>query len=425
MDNSRFWGRRTSHGGCARHVWALPLFFLMAGCAGAQSLTITTSPFMPTGIVGTPYSLTLTASGGVSPYSWSLTPGLRRLHHHGPHGGFLRRCGHDTPEGCYVPLAVSVNSVMSDYTTISVSASGGACGDSFGLSASDSGTLGSTGQFRLGTVLLLRIAVPGSGILDGMEAKFDRYDSAAALKMLSVGDNVRHSEIGYPPLGSCNTIAGPMDLSDANKALDGPRDVNRAIAIDSGPLYYTLSGPYGTQHVTDATSILGGGIPPFTGTYGPEYLVPGTYTLDKDGGSLNIPSFHATLVLPQMIAWTNLAGINTISRLQNLTLTWSGGDPAREFVVISGVSGNPSTGSSGAFLCTERASAGQFTVPANVLSSLPASGWGALARGTTGPFGALTVGSSAILGSTRFPAQGLDAAFFGYEMFTSSLVNFQ
>ncbi|MFN7996484.1 MAG: putative Ig domain-containing protein [Bryobacteraceae bacterium] len=41
----------------------------------AGALTITTAPTLPTATVGTPYSLTLSASGGTAPYTWSIATG--------------------------------------------------------------------------------------------------------------------------------------------------------------------------------------------------------------------------------------------------------------------------------------------------------------------------------------------------------------
>jgi len=41
----------------------------------AQALTITTAPTLPSGIIGSPYSQPLAASGGSPPYQWSITDG--------------------------------------------------------------------------------------------------------------------------------------------------------------------------------------------------------------------------------------------------------------------------------------------------------------------------------------------------------------
>ncbi|MGA8730703.1 MAG: Ig domain-containing protein, partial [Terracidiphilus sp.] len=50
------------------------LLALSAVDASAKSLSITTTS-LPSGQVGTAYSATLAATGGTSPYAWSLTSG--------------------------------------------------------------------------------------------------------------------------------------------------------------------------------------------------------------------------------------------------------------------------------------------------------------------------------------------------------------
>ncbi len=49
--------------------------FAITVAGAATSLTITTNSVLINGLVGSPYSQTLTASGGTPPYSWSITSG--------------------------------------------------------------------------------------------------------------------------------------------------------------------------------------------------------------------------------------------------------------------------------------------------------------------------------------------------------------
>ncbi|GFO56943.1 hypothetical protein GMSM_39500 [Geomonas sp. Red276] len=64
-------------------LFALLTLFILAGCGvdwfpqnttTASSLAVSTST-LPAGTVGTAYSQTLTATGGTSPYSWSIPTG--------------------------------------------------------------------------------------------------------------------------------------------------------------------------------------------------------------------------------------------------------------------------------------------------------------------------------------------------------------
>ena len=72
---------------------------------------------------------------------------------------------------------------------------------------------------------------------------------------------------------------------------------------------------------------------------------------------------------------------------------------------------DPSTGAMATFVCAERVDPGQFTIPPEILSALPAaSAW----TKDGYPAGLLSVGALPILSSVRFSAPGLEAGYFGY-----------
>jgi hypothetical protein len=61
------------------------------------------------------------------------------------------------------------------------------------------------------------------------------------------------------------------------------------------------------------------------------------------------------------------------------------------------------------FVCTEKVTAGSFTIPSFVLSALPASGTITIS-GVSGPGGFLLIGNYPL--SNTFTAAGLDIGFF-------------
>jgi len=104
-------------------------------------------------------------------------------------------------------------------------------------------------------------------------------------------------------------------------------------------------------------------------------------------------------------------------------VTWTGGNPAQEFVGIVGVSMKTAPDVGAAFLCTERAAAGSFTVPAIVLSALPASQPGG---GLTGiPTGMLMLGSAPLMEPNKFKATGLDVGYFTYTILSGKSVTYE
>jgi hypothetical protein len=125
-----------------------------------------------------------------------------------------------------------------------------------------------------------------------------------------------------------------------------------------------------------------------------QFLTPGTYTLDSPGGA-DVGQLHAAITIPADLT-------STVQQSATGTIVnWRGGDPAG-YVVVQGSAASPA-GVRTSFSCVEKASAGQFTLPPYVLSSLP---------GTPSDIVALiAAGSSA---QNRFKAPGLDLGYFSF-----------
>jgi hypothetical protein len=94
-----------------------------------------------------------------------------------------------------------------------------------------------------------------------------------------------------------------------------------------------------------------------------------------------------------------------------IRIEWSGGDPAREFVFISGASVDATMGLMRGFLCTERADAQRFDVPERIAGYLPA---GRATAGTSVPTGVISVGTLPLPETVKFSAAGLDVGYLFY-----------
>ena len=139
--------------------------------------------------------------------------------------------------------------------------------------------------------------------------------------------------------------------------------------------------------------------------------MPGLFTVDNGGGS-QVGPFQASLNFPTSLTWSNRDSIpDRIPRSEDVTVTWTGGDPDTEFVVIEGHSIHAAA-VEGSFVCTERVEAGRFTVPSVVLSSLPVTReW---FTDDESPAGSLNVGTQPTAGAARFTASGIDWGYFTY-----------
>ncbi len=323
----------------------------------------------------------------------------------------------DTPEGCYVPLVLRAGGATSNFTTISVASSGRVCQDAIGFAASDTETARTTGRLRVGSVSLSKLTVlnVATGVYDEGDSDFTRFDQASLSSRTRIGAYAL-------PYGSCTVVTSsassddPLDITENS----GSGGVNLDIG---GSL--NVSGPGGSKQIPKTESVgLGGGIPGFTGTFGAEYLTPGVYTVDNGTGNAVVGPFRATLTVPAPVTWTGHASIDTVNRAQDLTVTWSGGDDAKDYMLIQGLSTNTALGIGALFSCVERPSAGRFTIPSLVLSALPASGTMSLGTQSMST-GLLYVHSVSRREPGRFQAQGLDAGFFGYMLSNTRVVKFQ
>jgi hypothetical protein len=104
---------------------------------------------------------------------------------------------------------------------------------------------------------------------------------------------------------------------------------------------------------------------------------------------MDVGTFTGNLTVASDLVVTDApADLMSITRANGVTVHWTGGDPSG-IVTISG-SSIDLTAHGAAFVCRQNASAGQFTVPAAILTQLPAS---VAIQGFAIP-GAFSVGSS-------------------------------
>ena len=329
-------------------------------------------------------------------------------------------------EGCYVPVIVKTGTVVSNFTTMSVARTGSACSDPNGFGTAELESASRTGTGRIGTVNFSRIS--SSMSVSGMTLN-SRIDSGYAgfteyTYQQLIGSQGTTADSFLVSLGACSVMTfemrgetpGPVNpitfkMLDAGPSISvtGPKG-SKTLQKQEGAYYAQLGG--GTE-LPNIPGLPTGGIPGLP-TPEPLYLDPGSYTVSAPGGSGpdSIGNFNVQFTMPQMVTWTNESSINNVARAQDLRITWSGGDP-NSFVLISGMSMNNQVAAM--FICNERASASQFTVPSYVLSVLPASS-GQLP-------GMLTVTNASA--PTRFTAPRLDAGYITTSSGTSKSVRYQ
>ena len=293
---------------------------------------------------------------------------------------------------CTNSIQVRAGGVLSNLVTIASSTGDSCPASSGGGGGGGNGNGGTTptqeeidswisrGSYTSGTISLTRStiytttdSIGGGGATtvttttksDSFSAEFSRLGGADLGKVL-------RNEVppGYPNL---TPTPGNCVVYDVT-SLTNPYPNFTSTGLDAGP-QITSNGPNGTQLALRQSSQANGfsynaaGVPN-------TYLNAGKYTLSGPGGA-DVGAFSGTLdIVPDLVVSNNPDDFKVINRSGGVTVRWTGGEPST-VLTISGASTSvdlqTSTVSGHAFVCIQNVSAGQFTVPASVLSQLPPS----------------------------------------------------
>ncbi len=310
-------------------------------------------------------------------------------------------------QGCFVPVAVQVGGVISNFPSIPISPNGNTCSDPAGLSAAMLQQAANGQNIKVGTILLSRFTsnfknTPIGDLVVSQDAGSAFFYSFTPSQLIASRGITALNAFGSCVVWQCRGAACVPD----SQALNLTR-------LDAGSAI-TVTGPNGPKPLTKTstgayTASLGGGL------NDPNYLDPGSYAVTGPGGSA-VKAFTANLSISaspiDFQAQQNGQDLSgTISRAQDVNITWHGGGSSG-YAVIVGTSTSDATSDApqvtATFSCTEKNSVGHFTVPSWVLSALPASG--------TLSQGGLSVSNGFLLmGSypdfATFPATGLDYGF--------------
>jgi uncharacterized protein (TIGR03437 family) len=277
--------------------------------------------------------------------------------------------------GCAVPLQISVNGNLSAATSISIApdANASACAmpgyTTAQLQKLDQGGTITTGGF---SITQFTISEPSIGTVksDLIGGGFTQLNGFQLSSAASVNISVIQS-------GSCQVIhATSTGTATATGSLTH---------LDAGVV--TINGPAGSSLTNQAltktnnsysySSFEGFSIP----GYASFTLPAGSYTLNGAGGT-DVGSFNTSITLASPLTLTGDLP-STVTRSAGLTLNWTGGN-ASDLVQIIGSSGTKTgTGDNAVtntteFICVTTAGQRTFTVPATILTQLPATTSGSL-----------------------------------------------
>ena len=347
------------------------IFFYGSGLGATPSLD-ETHQLTPTDLSGS-LNISVLIGGKPAQIAWagrSIYPGVDQIN---------VTVGPGTPLGCGISLVVTINGIASNNATIPVAAPGtSSCLppsllSNSGLTQQEIDTILANGYFREGYVALTRSTSyfsykDGQGNTvrqtlraDTFSAEFNKYSGP------DLPGRVSSSGYSSPTVGDC-IVTHPGKSSPSTPDY-----------LDAGPAI-DVSGPAGTRMLSE-TALTGD---PYNyqaqvgdGTPG-NYIDPGQYTASGTGGA-DVGAFSQSWTVQPELVWTNHQAAEQVDRSQGFTVTWSGGNPNGELIIILGSGFNPVPNDSSSlagqanFECYANVLDGQFTIPSAVLSQLPAT----------------------------------------------------
>jgi len=290
-----------------------------------------------------------------------------------------------TTYGCNVAVVITTNNVVANATTIPVAQSGTTCppppntgGGGATPSQAEISQWINSGNFSYGTVNIGRSTNYGTPTT--------KSSSFTAVFGRASGLATDLQGFLQPTIGGCTILRVQGGIYP---------NVNFTY-YDAGPSV-TANGPNGSQ-VATKQAVAG------TISYNAEnlpitFITAGRYTLSGTGGA-QVGAFSGTLDVGDEIVWTNWQEATSVNRSSPLTVRWTGASTS-QYVSISGSSISLDLSYTG-FTCLANRSAGQFSIPASILSQLPAS----VSFGEFSIPGAMSI--SGTTNGTRINASGVD-----------------
>jgi uncharacterized protein (TIGR03437 family) len=247
--------------------------------------------------------------------------------------------------GCYVPVAVQIGNVVSNFVTMPSAPAGQSCPDpALPIPSLPTGNIALVRRTEIGMT---------TSTTDAGQAFFGSPQILAFPYVPPISGNPYSL-----PAGTCiGDVTFPEFIDVSVSALDA----GSAIAI---------AGPGGSQQLLESAL--------YSAQFGdgsganaqPLFLNAGAYTASAPGGTqsealANVGPFSQNFTVPQPLTWTNEGSISTVDRSAGLEVTWAGGDPNGTVQITSDLATT--------FICNAKTSDQHFAIPAFVLLSLAPS----------------------------------------------------
>ena len=214
--------------------------------------------------------------------------------------------------GCYVPVAVVVNGVVSNFGSVSISADGSTCLDPSGLPSSAISQLQNNKSLKVGFISLQKVAFNATALGTTVNVKQD----TGAAYFYNFNDQALIASRGISAIssfGSCTVLV----CTNSDTCIPNGSGLS-VPELDAGP-NITINGPSGSVTLPKSTTHNGEYHGPLGSSAvvgsGNDYLQPGDYTASGSGGA-DVGPFTANLTIGSPLTWTKAlaAALQSIAR---------------------------------------------------------------------------------------------------------------
>lgn len=306
----------------------------------------------------------------------------------------------NAPTGCYVPIQVTVNGVPSNAVTAAIDKAGAPCSDAFnpaGSAVRAGGDNGFVSATHFDYLVDIGLNPPGDVTQDALFAEL-RQDPGGATSFIP--------EYGLPAVGTCTVYSGQAFDSVNSTLIFAPQ----SRALEGGQAFQvSSSGGSASAGPVPGNSLLYGALlaedPAITGLPTSFFNFPGTFTLIIPGGA-DVQQVQVNGTTSTPFQWTNRSGLDTLTRSSGLTVTWTGGNSSTDIALVAVEANNDAANSAALALCLAPIAAGTFSLPPEILQSLPATPASAQRIPAW-----IIVGSESIVSPGTFSAPGLKQGY--------------
>ncbi len=275
----------------------------------------------------------------------------------------------DAPSGCWVPVYLPATpNRASNVVTIAIRAGSGRC-DPWPV------PLWSTGK-------IVFVAISRARLKSATPDQADFLNDEATIEVQAISqEQLLPRTVLLPPPGTCTASTSSYQADtgpsfslaylspptgralNAGPALTLRRDPPAGVEFRNIGQLWRDSGEYRARLGVSGLDIKRN-LPGL-------FLNPGSYRLEGSGGTEAGP-FSIAFSIPAPVEWVNRDQTSIVNRGSGVTLRWEHGT-RDQLMLILARNVDRLTTAIGMCICTARASAGQFTVPAELLANVPAS----------------------------------------------------